>query len=551
MKLLVIKFRANDLTPSYGKQIEFNPRISKDFFEFTNDSEKIQIIYQGLTPEDPNNGTKINVNLDVSPARGDYKIYQNNDGTLSLKQFFLERLNLTPDNIDDFFTLKESGDRKYELSYIPKDSEIGKYFTRQNLNSQIIGLVKDSATTIKINHPLQRIIFGAPGTGKSFKLNKDSESFYKPVDLSSKLKEEFFAINNTENYVPQCSAIGFKYGKEILEQFPRETKKEINTILAKEKDDPAGYYITTGAQTLSFLHPNQNIISNENSRLERVTFHPNYSYAQFVGTYKPVTKKIDEKEEIAYEYVPGPFMRIYTAAKQNPSQNFLLIIEEINRANVAAVFGDVFQLLDRDGRGNSEFPIAASEDIKKYLEHAGIFETELSIPSNMYIWATMNSADQGVMPMDAAFKRRWNFEYIGIDDNQNDEYEIPLPNNEKIRWNTLRKAINDKLKQIPGVNEDKLLGPYFISKNTLESLAAADEDAKKEFIKIFKSKVLMYLFEDVVKMRQAELFEGISEQRLHFSDICKAFDEKGISIFNFDKDDLNRKYPPNLNPART
>ena len=137
-------------------------------------------------------------------------------------------------------------------------------------------------------------------------------------------------------------------------------------------------------------------------------------------------------------------MRIYTQALNNPDEKFLLLIEEINRANVAAVFGDVFQLLDRKN-GVSEYPIATTEDIKKYLlktldclqveeigeNHNVIYrqkrwdeytETDrenylsMRIPSNMYIWATMNSADQGVFPMDTAFKRRWEFEYISVND---------------------------------------------------------------------------------------------------------------------------------------
>jgi 5-methylcytosine-specific restriction endonuclease McrBC GTP-binding regulatory subunit McrB len=157
----------------------------------------------------------------------------------------------------------------------------------------------------------------------------------------------------------------------------------------------------------------------------------------------PIQDSSDEKQ-IAYQYVPGPFMRIYAAAKQNPNNNYLLLIEEINRANVAAVFGDVFQLLDRNSDGESEYKVAASEDIKKYLAKKGIYEDELSIPSNMYIWATMNSADQGVFPMDTAFKRRWEFEYIGIDDNEYKvkDYEIPINSNQKVNWNELRKAIN-------------------------------------------------------------------------------------------------------------
>ena len=99
--------------------------------------------------------------------------------------------------------------------------------------------------------------------------------------------------------------------------------------------------------------------------VERVTFHPNYSFSQFVGTYKPVQG--EKPGDITYEYVPGPFMRVYTRAVNNPGEDYLLIVEEINRANVAAVFGDVFQLLDRKD-GVSEYPIATTEDIKKYFK---------------------------------------------------------------------------------------------------------------------------------------------------------------------------------------
>ena len=108
--------------------------------------------------------------------------------------------------------------------------------------------------------------------------------------------------------------------------------------------------------------------------------------------------------------------------------------------------------------------------LKNILQKKGIYEDELSIPSNMYIWATMNSADQGVFPMDTAFKRRWEFEYIGIDDNEEQvaSFEIPISETKKVNWNELRKAINNQLITL-GVNEDKLLGPFFLNKNTLEN----------------------------------------------------------------------------------
>ena len=161
------------------------------------------------------------------------------------------------------------------------------------------------------------------------------------------------------------------------------------------------------------------LLAHTSGSFERVTFHPEYTYSQFVGSYKPVT---DERGDIRYDFVPGPFMRVLVAAlksgRTDTPQPHLLLIEEINRAKVAAVFGDVFQLLDRDDSGASAYEIHATEDIKKYLiSELGKATDIIRIPDNMFIWATMNSADQGVYPMDTAFKRRWNFEYIGIDEN--------------------------------------------------------------------------------------------------------------------------------------
>lgn len=313
--------------------------------------------------------------------------------------------------------------------------------------------------------------------------------------------------------------------------------------------------------------------------MERVTFHPNYSYAQFVGTYKPIQG--ENPTDIKYEYVPGPFMRTYVNALNNPEEKFLLLIEEINRANVAAVFGDIFQLLDRKN-GVSEYPIATSEDIKKHLlekldclKNQDINELsdeekkmylEMKIPENMYIWATMNSADQGVFPMDTAFKRRWEFEYISVNEPEQvakiEKYVIPMCANTEqgyyVNWNDLRTRINSILIDNCKVNEDKLLGPFFISKNVLDDIKAnkdekdrilaidkeyrSDEDnnilaeiCKKEisYMKAFESKVIMYLFEDVMKMRAEKIFIDYAQKKgkMIFSEICKAFEEDGEHIF--------------------
>ena len=455
--------------------------------------------------------------------------------------------------------------------------------------------------TRDIINPHNRIIFGAPGTGKSHKLKIESEQFTNQeivkTDISQQIKDEINAVIKLSGKLNFLSAIGVKFADYLKTKSKKELSTEFNLsgvdelylgsrakIIAEKipvdeevedkeeqikdlvqrrltekdllvnlmaigirfsdylctssmtdlkktydlKSDAQMWWLYRGAQAVQAIgqEPDKQPVKY----LERVTFHPNYSYAQFVGTYKPVKSSLNP-EDISYEYVPGPFMKVYINAKKNPEKNFLLLIEEINRANVAAVFGDIFQLLDRKEDGNSEYPISASEDQKLFIESYGIKESEISIPSNMYIWATMNSADQGVFPMDTAFKRRWEFEYIGIDENEKEvkDYEIPLCKNDtvskKIYWNELRKALNDKLISL-GVNEDKLLGPFFLSKSVLESAMSKGMD----FVKLFESKVLMYLFEDAAKMKVRQLF-NLDSGKYIYSEVCKKFEKDGLDVF--------------------
>ncbi|SDB13156.1 AAA family ATPase [Butyrivibrio sp. INlla16] len=312
-------------------------------------------------------------------------------------------------------------------------------------------------TNIKAKYERNRIVFGAPGTGKSFLLKQDCDRLL---------------------------------------------------------DDTVGTY-------------------------ERVTFHPDYTYSQFVGTYKPVMDS--DGRSIRYDFVPGPFMRVYVdalkSARTEAPQPHLLLIEEINRAKVAAVFGDVFQLLDRDADGVSEYEIQASEDIRRYLakELGGTEEKykKIRIPNNMFIWATMNSADQGVYPMDTAFKRRWNFEYLGIDEKEKDIENIGKVNiakyDEPVVWNRLRKAINTKMSKDFNINEDKLMGPFFLSKKVLDSDENGMIKDPEKFMDAFKSKVIMYLYEDAVKQSKRKFFDGCDSSK--YSSVCDAFDEIGMNIF--------------------
>jgi hypothetical protein len=444
----------------------------------------------------------------------------------------------------------------------------------------------------------QKIVFGAPGTGKSFLTNDDAKVFlmqdvirFKPDERREKFENKLIELvnnkmivqNRKDDYIQYLSNHSDFASKLFSCNKINEIKKELN-VRKKELDDAkkgsddekkqskTAFWIVK--RYLEFASDEPLFIQH----VERVTFHPNYSFAQFVGTYKPIQDTVD-KNQIRYEYIPGPFMRAYKRAVKYPKHKILLIIEEINRANVATVFGDVFQLLDRKN-GVSEYPIAASEDIRKYLKDNGIDDCkELKIPSNMYIWATMNSADQGVFPMDTAFKRRWEFEYIDVDHDEKkiQNYLIPINDSSDkteikfVRWNALRRKINAKLTNLE-INEDKLMGPFFLNLskleklkemlNGIESLTVKNEDyaedvddgkktkvfsvavnsiseGQKNAIEAFRTafcgKVLMYLFEDAAKMRKTKLFNTEKIGQMRFSCICNKFADIGLDIFDFTK----------------
>lgn len=384
-------------------------------------------------------------------------------------------------------------------------------------------------------------------------------------------------VNASQSYV---ATIAYAYAND------EQLYKELDTIIASDEDEMLQENINEGADVgmAEFMEPIYNtdikaefeknrivfgapgtgksfglkkdadelLKSNTVGGFERVTFHPDFTYSQFVGTYKPVMDT--DGKSIKYDFVPGPFMRVYVEALKsgrtdNP-QPYLLLIEEINRAKVAAVFGDVFQLLDRDDNGVSEYEIQASEDIRRYLAKGlgGSPDNyqRIRIPNNMFIWATMNSADQGVFPMDTAFKRRWNFEYLGINDNEEEISgigKIELAGSEEfVEWNILRKAINAKMSSEGfKINEDKLMGPFFLSKKIVASDDTGMIIDTAKFIDAFKSKVIMYLYEDAVKQGKHKFFDGCDSSK--YSSVCDAFDEIGMGIFgpNFKENFYDRQ----------
>nr|WP_174506096.1 AAA family ATPase [Acinetobacter sp. Marseille-Q1620] len=225
----------------------------------------------------------------------------------------------------------------------------------------------------------------------------------------------------------------------------------------------------------------------------RTVFHPDTQYSDFVGCLKPSMGE----EGIEYSYKYGPFIEILIKALNDPAHHYYLIIEEINRAPAAAVFGELFQLLDRKPSGESEYRIIVSDkDLLKLLNKElkiPLPNNQLYIPENLSLLATMNSSDQAVMPLDTAFKRRWKFRYIPLNFDKCPDNTLPLFNPEgstPITWAVFAQTVNRVLAS-QSIPEDRHLGPWFVGKNELDT----EEKAKD----CLTGKILMYLWDDVLR----------------------------------------------------
>lgn len=306
----------------------------------------------------------------------------------------------------------------------------------------------------------------------------------------------------------------------------------------------------------------------------RTTFHPDSDYSTFVGAYKPTTKTVpvttvigtkavaveDEngkpmtEEKIVYEFVSQAFLQAYVEAwKKLAKPNIddtvekeYLIIEEINRGNCAQIFGDLFQLLDRDDHGFSEYPIKADADMQKQLKKAfagitipqakeinGLFKDEndivsqvlngeiLLLPNNLYIWATMNTSDQSLFPIDSAFKRRWDWQYVPICDARKD-WTIEVGEN-KYDWWVFLSKINTYIYDAT-FSEDKKLGYFFCKAEN--GVISAEK---------FVSKVIFYLWNDVFKDTEfdGDAFRDENGGKLSFDKFY--LDMNGLTKVNEDK----------------
>ena len=418
--IFIQALRKNDINPNGGKQVEFG----KAFFETFNwEANTVHEIKIHVGSDVITTSLKVRGSQRGGDREGvDCKEYANDQGKFPLKDYFIEKMKLTPEHVGKvyliFVPLKNDGS-EFELSVTPFKNKVTPH----------AGSYSD--------FPLQQIFYGAPGTGKSFRIKRDTA--------------------------------------------------------------------------------NQSKI--------RTTFHPDSDYSTFVGCYKPTMSNEGDRadqekgggtKQIEYAFVAQAFLKAYVKAwksycskeSENAKPQYL-IIEEINRGNCAQIFGDLFQLLDRNEDGYSTYPIVADTDIQKYLSKefeeldvpdslnmiyddydGNVAEdikngTVLALPNNFYIWATMNTSDQSLFPIDSAFKRRWDWKYMPID-TKKENWNIEVDGN-KYSWTVFLEKVNEQIFEVTK-SEDKKLGFYFCRANN--NVVGAEK---------FVSKVIFYLYNDVFK----------------------------------------------------
>lgn len=446
----------------------------------------------------------------------------------------------------------------------------------------------------KRNLPYQKIVYGAPGTGKSYGLANEVKvefpNFINPINEFniSENNEKIWLVGATwgnlnkypefiennkwvngydsgsdfqraekmsigdyiiiktayftgeGNKIPtlEIKAIGKikkikVVGKEIEVEW---LTKDLSKKIIGENFRATVHDISQKKDLINKIFDNTEIFTKKTEEIkasQRVTFYDGYTYGQFVGAYKPVMyEKDSEEKEIGYEFVAGPLLKQVLNAYKYPEKDFVLVIEEINRAKADRIFGDVFQLLDRNSEGDSEYPILLSQEQENYfkenLDGERYLETiakkeGLYLPNNLYIWATMNSADQGVYPMDTAFKRRWDFEYIPLNKNKREEEFFIEIYKEKYSWNDYRETLNDILGE-QGVTEDRLISPYFLKETDFDENKILKTSS-------YINKFLMYVFDDILKHNN-RLKEALFTEK-NFYKIFEKIENEQIYSINF------------------
>ena len=436
--------------------------------------------------------------------------------------------------------------RVKHLIWVPRiPHEIGKIIDYDSIKDELGEILyNDSAI---LNQPLQQIFFGAPGTGKSDTIDRIVQdvahtrtTFHPDSDYAS-----FVGA-----YKPRMSSSS---SIQRLNLSVEDLAQKLGTYYNDSQLGKVGGIQKFCLEFYPYID-GEYMSVNVTKLLELAGVSDNYGVE--INKYLKFCRMLPKREDnkIVYSFTPQAFLKAYCAAWKQMPEPYFLVIEEINRGNCAQIFGDLFQLLDRNEKGYSKYEIAPDDDIRKFLssdkkegfgalteEQKEYFPKdsvwkgeELILPPNLYIWATMNTSDQSLFPIDSAFKRRWEWKYIkitnGYKKNENGEYETDaegkkIPLNWKIEtngqdWYGFIQQINKIISNMTS-SADKQLGYFFCQAN----------EEKKITTETFVSKVLFYLWNDVFKdygFDDANLFkykkEDGKEEDLTFPEF---YDEDG------------------------
>ncbi len=340
----------------------------------------------------------------------------------------------------------------------------------------------------KINTPIQQILFGAPGTGKSHTINSDAN-----ITEQNSIRTTFHPDSDYSTFVGCYKPTKKEQSKGVL--------TPLNDLISISKEQ------STTEQRVKFISKYAESIkaaAKENGLSDnRIIRDANYfgwnsdTYLMnFLNEILEERAKIDDSE-ITYDFTPQAFTNAYVAAWKNVESPFFLIIEEINRGNCAQIFGDIFQLLDRDEYGYSSYKTTPDQDLANYIREQ-FTDTDIDdadvksgkkmqLPPNLHIWATMNTSDQSLFPIDSAFKRRWDWRYIPID--YTDRGHYINCGDTQYSWADFLQKVNDRVESVTQ-SEDKKLGYWFMGNGA---------EQKEITIDRFVSKVVFYLWNDVFK----------------------------------------------------
>ncbi len=401
--IYISKFRSNDLNPSKGKQIEFNKGVVDKFFNFTDSEHTVDFECHSIL--NTNLKENIHVEFKLSPSRGDYKIYQNNDGSKDLKDFFLETLHLESDkNLDDYFAIKKKTSTQYILYYLPKDIVFSNFFSIAS-SDQIL-FIPEKSEELETLIPYQSIYYGAPGTGKSYSVKCETEAWEKKGRV---VRTTFHPDSDYSTFVGAY----------------KPTTKSVQR-----------YDIYNKPMTRDGVPVMEQVITYE------------FVEQAFLQAYIDAWRNREEPE----------FLIIEEINRGNCAQIFGDLFQLLDRGNDG--YSEYAIRADKDLQKHLS---KAFEDVE--IEDYPNVKTgkELLLPGNLYIRATMNTSDQSLFPIDSAFKRRWDWKYVPIAKGNDNGIElnwmIDIDGN-LYDWWTFVKTINKHVFDTTN-SEDKQLGFFF------------------------------------------------------------------------------------------